>query len=49
MKPSAKYYRLVPLCPTCGLRSPVEGFVRPSLHFSCSESILHTDNQFLFW
>jgi len=29
----------------CG---PVKGFVRPSLGFSCSENILHTDNQFLF-
>ena len=30
----------------CG---PVEGFVRPSLGFGSSKSILHTDNLFLFW
>jgi len=36
---------LIPLCPT---RGPVEGFVQASLGCSCSESILHTDNQFLF-
>jgi len=29
----------------CPARGPVEGFVRPSLGFSCNESILHTDNQ----
>jgi len=37
---------LAQLCPT---RGPVEGFVRPSLGFSCSESILHIDNLSLFW
>jgi len=41
-----RYYSLVQLCPT---RGPVEGFVRPSLSFGCSERILHTDNQSLFW
>jgi len=30
----------------CG---PVEGFVLPSLGFRCSKSVLHTDNQSLFW
>jgi len=34
------------LCPTCG---PFEGCVRPSLGFSCCGSILHVDNQSLFW
>jgi len=29
--------------------SPVKGFMRPRLGFSCSENIVHTDNQFLFW
>jgi len=29
-------------------RGPVEGFVRPSLCFHCSGSILHTDNLSLF-
>jgi len=39
-------------CPTsspwaaCG---PGECFVRPSLGFCCSRSILHTDNFSLFW
>jgi len=28
---------------------PVEGFVRPSFGFHCSEGILHTDNLSLFW
>jgi len=35
------------LCSTRGMRvacCPVEGFVRPSLGFRCSKSILHTDN-----
>jgi len=36
------YASLDQLCPTLG---PFEGFVRPSLGFSCSESILHTDNR----
>jgi len=27
---------------------PVEVILRPSLGFSCSKSILHTDNQSLF-
>jgi len=31
---------------TCG---PVEGFVRPSLGFRCSKSILHTHSLSLFW
>jgi len=34
------------LCPT---RGPGEGFVRPSLGFRCSKSIVHTDNLFLIW
>jgi len=33
------------LRPAC---SPVEVFVRPSLGFRCSKSILHTDNLSLF-
>jgi len=40
------------LCPTRGPRAacgPVEGFVRPSLSFCCSKSILCTDNLSLFW
>jgi len=32
--------------PACG---PVEDFARRSLGFGCSKSILHTDNQSLFW
>jgi len=30
-------------------RMPGEGFVRSSLGFRCSKSILHTDNLSLFW
>ena len=39
------------LCPTRGPPAacgPDEGFVRPSLDFRCSKSILHTDNLSLF-
>jgi len=31
------------------MSSPVEGFVRLSLGFCCSKTILHTDNLSLFW
>jgi len=34
------------LCPT---HSPFQGFMRPSLGFRCSKSILHTENLSLFW
>jgi len=30
-------------------RGPIEGFVRPSLGFRCSKSILYSDNPSLFW
>jgi len=39
--------RLLQLCPTRGPPAacgPVEGFVRPSLDFRCSKSILYTEN-----
>jgi len=38
--------RLDQLCP---IRGPTECFVRPSLGFSCSKRILHTDNLSLLW
>jgi len=52
-----RYFRLVAialdqLCPTRGPRAawdPVNGFVRPSLGFRCSKSILRTDNLSLLW
>jgi len=47
-----KVYGLEQLCPTRGLQAacgPVKGFMRPSLGFSCSENILHTDSLSLFW
>jgi len=48
-----KYFvSLDQLCPTHGpwaTCGPVAGFVRPSLGFRCSKSILHTDNLSLFW
>ena len=33
----------------CSTRGPVKGFMRPSLGFRCSKSILHTDNLSVFW
>jgi len=36
----------VQLCPT---RGPTNGFVRPSLGFRCSKSILYSGNLSLFW
>jgi len=36
-------FQPVPLAQLCPTRGP-EGFMRPSLGFRCSKSILHTDN-----
>ena len=36
-------------CPIRAACGSVEGFVRPSLGFHCSKSILHTDTLSLFW
>ena len=51
-RPTRQKLRLVQPCP---IRSPgaacgtIESFVRPSLGFCCSKSILYTDNLSLFW
>jgi len=50
--PTGSTIALNQLCPTRGPRAacgPVKGFVRLSLGFRCSQSILYSDNLFLFW
>jgi len=41
----AKFFTMQ-LCPT---PDPIKGFVRPSLGFRCSKTILYSDNPSLFW